>query len=119
MVEHWHKSITDENLSHSFKALSDITRRELLAQLIETGPMRVTDLAQAYDMSLNAISKHIKVLESANLVIRKQKGRIHWIQANLDPIEEIQQWLDELKSEWEMRLDLLEKLLTTGDEDNG
>lgn len=106
------------DLSGVLKALSDGTRRELLTQLAQTGPMRVTDLANAYSMSLNGISKHIKVLEQAGLVTRDQIGRVHWIQANLAPVQQIRSWLDEVKSLWEMRLDKLEQLLTTGEHDN-
>ena len=108
MVEH----SNEERLSEIFKAASDPTRRSILTTLVQEGPTRVTDLAEHYSMSLNAVSKHIKVLEAAGLVTRKTVGRIHLIEANLDPITEIDKWFQNLRSIWDLRLDKLEKLLT-------
>ena len=103
-------------LSSLLKAVSDTTRRALLTQLCQEGPSRVTDLANFYDMSLNAISKHIKVLEKVGLVTRKTIGRSHWIEADLKQIAVIDDWFNGLKSIWELRLDKLEDLINTGDE---
>lgn len=103
-------------LSSLLKAVSDTTRRALLTQLCQEGPSRVTDLANFYDMSLNAISKHIKVLEKAGLVTRKTIGRSHWIEANLKQIDVIDGWFKGLKSIWELRLNKLDDLMNTGDE---
>jgi len=104
-----------EKLSVLLKAVSDTTRRSLLTQLCQQGPTRVTDLAAFYDMSLNAISKHIKVLEKAELVSRKTIGRTHFIEANLEDISIFERWLTELKSIWEIRLDKLNELMKTGE----
>jgi len=112
MVEY----INDELLSNMLKALSDSTRRALLTQLCQQGASRVTDLANYYDMSLNAISKHIKVLENAGLVKRTTMGRSHWIEARLEQIELMETWLDSLKSIWALRLDTLEQLLNDGEQ---
>lgn len=101
-----------ESLSKLLKAVSDTTRRSLLTQLCQQGPTRVTDLARVYDMSLNAISKHIKVLEKAGLVKRKSIGRTHWIEANLGNVSEIENWFAELKSIWEIRLQKLNEVIT-------
>lgn len=106
----------DKILSAVLKALSDSTRRALLTQLCQQGPSRVTDLANVYDMSLNAISKHIKVLEKAGLVSRKTIGRTHWIEADLKQVAAVDDWFSELKSIWLLRLDKLEELMNTGDE---
>ena len=103
-------------LSSLLKAVSDTTRRALLTQLCQEGPSRVTDLANFYDMSLNAISKHIKVLEKAGLVTRKTIGRSHWIEADLKQIAVIDDWFNGLKSIWELRLNKLDDLMNTGDE---
>jgi DNA-binding transcriptional ArsR family regulator len=103
-------------LSSLLKAVSDTTRRALLTQLCQQGPSRVTDLADFYDMSLNAISKHIKVLEKAGLVTRKTIGRSHWIEADLKQIAVIDGWFNGLKSIWELRLNKLDDLMNTGDE---
>jgi len=102
-------------LSEILKAVSDTTRRDLLTQLCQEGPSRVTDLANYYDMSLNAVSKHIKVLEKASLIKRKKTGRIHWIEADLKILAEVENWFAELKSIWGLRLDKLDEILNTGD----
>lgn len=109
------EQLNEANLSDILKAVSDVTRRSLLTQLVQQGPTRVTDLAGYYDMSLNAISKHIKVLEKAGLVTRRTIGRVHWIEAHLEVIKEVETWFTQLKSIWEMRLNKLDKLLTEGD----
>ena len=108
-------NVNEESLTEILKAVSDVTRRSLLTQLVQQGPTRVTDLASYYDMSLNAISKHIKVLEKAGLVTRRTIGRIHWIEANLDSVEQVEKWFTQLKSIWVMRLEKLDELLTSGD----
>ena len=105
----------DEIISTLLKAVSDSTRRALLTQLCQQGPSRVTDLANVYDMSLNAISKHIKVLEKAGLVSRKTIGRSHWIEADLKQVAVIESWFSELKSIWALRLDKLDELVKTGE----
>jgi len=102
-------------ISELMKAVSDSTRRALLTQLCQQGPSRVTDLASVYNMSLNAISKHIKILEKAGLVTRKTIGRTHWIEADLKQVEIIETWFSELKSIWALRLDKLNELLESGD----
>ena len=102
----------DKSLSELLKAVSDTTRRSLLTLLIQQGPCRVTDLADYYDMSLNAVSKHIKVLEKAGLVDRNPIGRTHWIEANIQRLSLTENWFKELKSIWELRLDKLEEMYT-------
>jgi len=101
----------EENLTELLKAMSDTTRRGLLTQLCQQGASRVTDLADYYDMSLNAISKHIKVLERAKLVRRNTIGRTHWIEANLKQINLVEKWFAELKSIWELRLEKLDEIM--------
>lgn len=104
----------DKLLTELFKAMSDTTRRSLLTQLCQQGASRVTDLADDYDMSLNAISKHIKVLENAGLVTRKTIGRIHLIKANINQIRLAENWFNELKSIWEFRLDKFAEIMKNG-----
>ncbi len=113
MVEY----IQDEKLSRLLKAVSDSTRRALLTQLCQQGPTRVTDLAEHYDMSLNAISKHIKVLEQAGLVKRTTRGRIHLIEADLGEVELMSDWFASLKSIWMLSLEKLDDVLNTGEEE--
>ena len=105
----------DEELSILLKAVCDSTRRSLLTLLCQQGPTRVTDLANCFDMSLNAISKHIKVLEKSGLVIRKTIGRTHWIEADLNRAATMEDWLGSLKSIWDLRLEKLDQLLNNGD----
>lgn len=100
------------HLSDILKAASDPTRRAILTLLAQEGPSRVTDLAAHYEMSLNSVSKHIKVLENAGLVNRKTIGRVHLIEANMAPIQEIDRWFNQLRSIWDMRLEALDNLLT-------
>ena len=104
----------DTELSEIFKSVSDTTRRSLLTQLCQQGASRVTDLAGHYDMSLNAISKHIKVLEKAGLVTRRTIGRTHWIEANLECARLAENWFRKLKSIWELRLEALDELMKNG-----
>ena len=113
MVEY---SDEEEKLSILLKAVSDATRRALLTQLCQQGSSRVTDLAARHDMSLNAISKHIKVLESAGLVIRQTRGRTHWIEADLEQTELMANWLGSLRSIWALRLEKLDELLKLGED---
>ena len=114
MVEY----LNEELLSILFKAVSDTTRRSLLRRLCQQGASPVTSLAEHYDMSLNAISKHIKVLEKAGLVQRQTIGRTHLIEANLDRIKLADQWFDELTSIWMLRLDKLDEVLKGGTGDD-
>lgn len=105
-------------LSQLLKAVSDATRRSLLTLLCQQGKTRVTDLARVYDLSLNAVSKHIKVLEKAGLIKRETVGRTHWIEADLTQTSSIEDWFRSLKSIWALRLEHLNELMTGGDKKN-
>ena len=105
-------------LTDVLKAASDPTRRAILTLLAQEGPTRVTDLATHYDMSLNSVSKHIRVLEKAGLVTRRTIGRVHLIEANMEPVQEIDRWFNRLRSIWEMRLDALGELITKDKEND-
>ena len=105
-------------LSETLKAVSDPTRRSILTTLMQQGPTRVTELAAMYDMSLNSVSKHIKVLEKANLVSRRTLGRVHLIEANLAPVNEVEGWFKELHSIWDIRLEALDNLVTKENSDD-
>jgi DNA-binding transcriptional ArsR family regulator len=107
--------MNENKLSMLLKAVSDVTRRSLLTLLCQQGKTRVTDLARVYDLSLNAVSKHIKVLEKAGLVQRETVGRTHWIMADLTRTSEIEDWFRSLKSIWALRLDSLNELMEEGD----
>ena len=101
----------EQVLTELLKACSDSTRRALLRHLCQHGPSRVTDLSKLYEMSLNAVSKHIKVLEKAGLVRRNTMGRTHWIEADLSHVASVEQWFIELQSIWQLRLDKLAQLV--------
>jgi DNA-binding transcriptional ArsR family regulator len=88
----------DEALSRILKAAGDTTRRRILTLLVQERALRVTALAAHFDMSLNSVSKHIKVLEEAGLVTRRTLGREHFIAAELEPLRLTENWFAELKS---------------------
>ena len=99
-------------LTHILKAASDPTRRAILTLLAQHGPSRVTALAMHFDMSLNSVSKHIKVLEKAGLVVRRTEWREHIIEVQMEPLRLIDMWFSELRSVWAMRLEALDEILT-------
>lgn len=105
----------DDALSAILKAVSDPNRRKLLTILVQDGPMRVTDLASRFDMSLNAVSKHIRVLEQAGLVSRKTEWRVHIISVEMASTRMIDDWFRQLRSTWEMRLERLDQLMMEED----
>lgn len=98
---------TDERrLDHTLLALADPTRRAILRRLMrETA--RVTDLAAPFDVSLNAISKHIRVLERAGLVVRRVEGREHHLAFDPRPLDAAAEWIAAQRAFWEVRLDAL------------
>lgn len=106
------------SLTELLKAASDPTRRDILTLLAQEGPLRVTGIAGRFDMSLNAVSKHIRVLEEAGLVSRRTLWRDHFIELQLGPLAEIDGWFAQLRSIWALRLEALD-LLITKDEGHG
>ena len=103
---------TEDPLTEILKAASDPTRRRILTLLAQSGPTRVTEIAARFDISLNAVSKHIKVLEQAGLVSRRTLWREHWIEVQMQPLALIDQWFAGLRSIWALRLEKLDDLLT-------
>jgi DNA-binding transcriptional ArsR family regulator len=99
-------------LDLAFAALSDPTRREIVQRLAK-GAARITELAEPFDMSLNAVSKHVKVLERAGLVRRTRAGREHHIALDPEPIRRIAGWASRYERFWSGRLDTLEAFLRT------
>ena len=98
----------DPELTEILKAASDPTRRAILTMLAQLGPTRVTEIAACFDMSLNAVSKHIKVLEGVGLVSRRTLWREHLIEVRMEPLARIDQWFAGLRSIWELRLEALD-----------
>jgi DNA-binding transcriptional ArsR family regulator len=110
MVEHTSKQ--NQQLDQIFHALADTTRRRILDQL-KKGPKRVTDLAQHHQMSLNAVSKHLKVLEKADLIKRRVQGRAHLCSFNAERLKEVEKWMELYRAFWEQKLDALDEYITS------
>jgi DNA-binding transcriptional ArsR family regulator len=89
-----------------FGALSDRTRRAILARLAH-GPATAGELAHPHAMSLPAVSRHLKVLERARLIRREVDGRVHRIELDGRALEDVGRWLDHYRAFWEGRLDAL------------
>jgi DNA-binding transcriptional ArsR family regulator len=112
MVERIEPDPAPDPLSLLLKAAGDPTRRAILTHLAQEGPARVTDIAARFDISLNAVSKHIMVLERAGLVSRRTQWREHLIEVQLAPLQQAFRWFGDLRSVWDLRLDALETHLT-------
>ena len=102
-------------LDSTFAALSDATRRGILARLA-TGEASVTELAKPYDMSLPAVSKHLRVLESAGLVARSKDGRVHRCRLEPAPMKSAADWMAHYRQFWEAQLDSLQRYLENSTE---
>ena len=96
-----------DNLSNVFDAIAHPSRRAILDRLTR-GPARVTEIAEPFDMSLNAVSKHLKVLEGAGLIRREVLGREHYIEFRGEPLRLVSTWVHEYEHFWTQRLDRLE-----------
>jgi DNA-binding transcriptional ArsR family regulator len=97
---------SSRTLNRTFAALADPTRRQILAHLAR-GDRRVTDLARPHNMSLPAVSKHLRVLENAGLLRRRRYGRVHEMRLNAEPLKKAAQWVEEYRKFWEGSLDRL------------
>ena len=97
-------------LDRTFGALADPTRRRILEHLAG-GDRCVTGLARPYRMSLPAVSKHLRVLESAGLVRRKRDGRVHRLKLEARPMQQAQAWIEEYRKFWETSFDRLDEYL--------
>ena len=93
-----------------FAALADPTRRAIIERLSRS-EARVTELAEPFPMSLNAVSKHIRVLEASGMVARHRKGRDHILSINTRSLDEVDGWIGRTRRYWEERLDAMERLL--------
>jgi DNA-binding transcriptional ArsR family regulator len=97
-------------LDETLIALADPTRRAILARLAE-GEARVTDLARPFPISLNSVSKHIRILERARLVRRRRQGREHVLTLDPAPFDAAMTWMHEQRALWAWRLGELERIL--------
>lgn len=109
---------TQAHLDETLMALADPTRRAILQRLSE-GEARVTELAEPFAISLNSVSKHIRVLERAHLVRRRHAGREHFLSFNPEPLDEAAAWIEAQRAAWSARLEALGALLQAEDEKKG
>lgn len=103
--------IDDDRLTETFAALANSTRRAILARLAE-GEATVNELAEPFEMTLPAISKHIKVLERAGLVIRSQRAQYRPCGLDAEPLAEVSTWAEQYRPVWEARFDRMADYLT-------
>jgi DNA-binding transcriptional ArsR family regulator len=99
------------HLDTTFAALSDPTRRAILLRLIENDTLTIKELAVPFAMSLVAVSKHIQVLERADLVTRTKTGRDNFLCLNPLPLQAVRDWLGFYETYWNQRFDALESAL--------
>ena len=101
------------DLDDGFTALADGTRRTILKRLA-SGEARVTEVAEPFDISLNSVSKHIRILERAGLVRRRVAGRDHFLSLERKPFDDLTAWMQQTREAWTQRLDALEAALRAG-----
>ena len=97
-------------LTRVYAALADPTRRAILSRLTQQ-EARVTELAEPFAMSLNAVSKHVRILEEAGLIRRNVQGRDHYLSLDATPLQEATAWLENYRQFWTLRLDRLDSFL--------
>lgn len=102
--------MSTDQLSTTFAALADPTRRAILAHLTQ-GEASVTELAQPFEMSLPAISKHLKVLERAGLITRSREAQWRPCQLEAEPLKDVDHWLEQYRQFWEQSFDRLDEYL--------
>jgi DNA-binding transcriptional ArsR family regulator len=108
-----------DHLSSTFAALADPTRRAILARLT-SGEASVNELAEPFDMSLPAVSKHLKVLEKAGLITRSRSAQWRPCKLEAGPLEEVWGWVEAYRRFWEQSFDRLDQYLAeiqNGDDD--
>ncbi len=98
-------------LSATFAALADPTRRAILAR-VSLGETSVSELAAPFDMSLPAISKHLKVLERAGLIVRSREAQWRPCKLQADPLQQAADWCNGYRHHWETRFDALDQYLS-------
>jgi DNA-binding transcriptional ArsR family regulator len=103
-------AIDEDRLSETFAALASSTRRAILARLAE-GAATVNELAEPFDMQLPAISKHLKVLERAGLVVRGRRAQYRPCALDATPLEEVSTWAEQYRPVWEARFDRMDDYL--------
>jgi DNA-binding transcriptional ArsR family regulator len=100
----------NDSISSTFSALADPTRRAILARLA-LGETSVTELAEPFEMSMPAVSKHLRVLERAGLITRGREAQWRPCKLKADPLREAAGWIDEYRQFWEQSFDRLDEYL--------
>lgn len=103
----WEGKKQEERLNAVFHALADPSRRRVVELLRVSGELKVGDVAATFKMSLNGVSKHLKVLEAAGLVSRRVEGRSHWLSVEWPALQQPYEWLHFYQHYWSGRLDAL------------
>ncbi len=106
------QAMSEDRLTQTLTALADPTRRAILARLA-LGETSVTELAEPFDMSLPAVSKHLKVLERAGLISRGREAQWRPCKLEPEPLKEVDTWLGSYRKMWEDRFDRLDAYLKT------
>ena len=104
-------AIDDDRLSETFAVLANSTRRAILARLAR-GEATVNELAEPFDLTLPAISKHIKMLEPAGLVVRGHRAQFRPCSLDAAPLEEVATWVEQYRPVWEDRFNRMDDHLT-------
>lgn len=102
----------DDELSRAFSALADPTRRDIVARLT-ADDMTVTEIASAYGVSLQAVSKHLQVLEAAGLITRRRDGQQRWAHLEVDVFDLVTGWIDTYRRRADARYRRLDDVLRT------
>jgi len=102
--------MTPDNLSTTFAALADPTRRAILARL-SSGEATVTELAEPFNLSLPAVSKHLKVLQRAGLITQGRKAQWRPCRLEPGPLKDVAKWLEHYRRHWDERFDRLDDYL--------
>lgn len=109
-------AVEPDRLSATFAALADPTRRAILSRL-SNGAATVTELAAPFDISLPAVSRHLKVLERAGLIARGRAAQWRPCRLNTAPLKDVDEWVERYRRLWEERLDRLEAYLRTAQQE--
>lgn len=104
-------TVGEDRLTETFAALANATRRGILARLA-SGEATVNELAEPFDLSLPAISKHLKVLERAGLIVRGHRAQYRPCQLDAAPLREISGWAEQYRPVWEARFDRMDAYLS-------
>jgi DNA-binding transcriptional ArsR family regulator len=107
----FNRMVEGSRLDATYRALADASRRAIVWRLAAEGELKVTEVARPFDISLNAVSKHIRVLERAGLVRRRVTGRDHWLSLQFEPLAAAYSWIGLYQRFWEARVESLSRHL--------